>query len=94
MDTRDAVRHIVAAFLLVAALYLSFFVASLIGWSFDPPGWNRVTESATTLLLSFAIAETGVVVARLVTERSALSWWLLVGFVPPLYWTLSEGGVL
>lgn len=94
MEKHRWLRYAVAAIVVAAAFWMSLFVASLIGWSFEPGGWHRMTENPGTLLLSFAVAAAGIALARLVTERPPLSWWLLLGALPPLSIALSEGGVV
>lgn len=95
MKSRPAVRYIVAALVVLTAFWLSMFMASLVGWSFEPHGWHRVRDDWPLLLMSGVVAVVGVAVGRFIAGRAALSWWLLAGLLPPLYFGLSEGlGVL
>lgn len=95
LETGSPRRYVAAGFLLLVGTWFSMFTASLVGWSFEPKGWHRVTDGWIALVLSAAVGVLTVAVVRAVTQRPALSWWLALGLIPALYMGLAEGvGIL
>lgn len=74
-------------------LWLALAVASLIGWSFEPKGWHRVSEGYPALLLAVGIGGAGLMAGRAILKRRWWSPWLAVAFAAPLWIALGEAGV-
>lgn len=87
-------RCLLAAASFLALMWMSAFVASLIGWSFKPHGWRNVIDGLDLLVVSLLFGMAAIASARAILGAKPLSPWLLLAALVPLLISLKEVGVL
>lgn len=87
-------QRFAALVVLVVFGALSSFMVINTGWSLVPPGEQMLSQSWSLLLMAWGFAAAGIAVACVIVERRALSAWLLLSVIPPLWGVLLTLGML
>ncbi|QGK68505.1 hypothetical protein GIY23_02070 [Allosaccharopolyspora coralli] len=75
-------------------MYWSVFLASLVGWSLEPRGLERITARWHILLLSVLAGLLAVISARAVLRFRLLTSWLVLAVAPACYFAVVESGAV